>query len=67
MTENQLLIGVIERFVDTIEATGGIERDHKGYEVPHADPDWIDLGEAYIFACDVIGREPVRYDQQAFV
>lgn len=43
--------------IDTINATGGIGRDLK----PAADPTWIDLGLAYIQACEELGVEP-KYD-----
>jgi hypothetical protein len=42
----------------TVDATGGIERDHKNYPRPVADPDWVDLGEVYLSACALIGRAP---------
>lgn len=43
--------------VDTIDATGGIKRDRKGYTVPVCAEEWIDLGEAYELACVALGRE----------
>lgn len=47
----------LQEFIDAIEATGGVRATPKGY-VPVADEDWIDLGEAYMSACEAIGREP---------
>ncbi len=38
-------------FIETIEATGGVNRDLS----PVADPEWQDLGEAYAQACSVLG------------
>jgi len=38
-------------FIETIEATGGVNRDLS----PVADPEWQDLGEAYAEACSVLG------------
>lgn len=37
-------------FVNAIDATGGVEKDEQGFMVPVADPEWIDLGEAYLEA-----------------
>lgn len=50
----------LEQFIETIEYVGGITRDHKGYPRPVGDPSWIDLGEAYLNACDALEREPVE-------
>ena len=36
-----------EDFCACIDSTGGLTTDPEGYRVPNADPDWIDLGEAY--------------------
>ena len=44
-------------FVRTIEAAGGIHAHSRGYFTPVGDPDWIDLGEAYVEACAVLGRQ----------
>lgn len=44
-----------QQLVDTIDATGGI------YErtcAPLADPEWVDLGVAYLQACGELGVEP---------
>jgi len=38
-------------FIETIEATGGVNRDLS----PVGDPEWQDLGEAYAEACSVLG------------
>ena len=46
-----------EMLVDTIEATGGVFPFALRY-APVGDPDWIDIGWAYIKACDELGREP---------
>jgi hypothetical protein len=45
-------------FVDAINATGGVTRDEKGYHAPAADPEWIDLGSAYLYACRALGVSP---------
>jgi hypothetical protein len=55
---NDKLRAAIEKFIDTIEATGGVFKDRKGYHIPIGDQEWLDLGEAYVAACEAIGREP---------
>jgi hypothetical protein len=64
----------LEAFIGTIEATGGCIRPGGGaggppgdaiidFEddrpVPAGDEDWLDLADAYLLACRVLGREPV--------
>lgn len=44
----------LKEFVDTIDATGGVTQDDHGYTVPVADPEWIDLGEAYLKAREAL-------------
>ena len=53
------LLDALHAFLDTIEATGGCGVDDGGFVVPQADPDWIDLGAAYVKACGALGREPM--------
>lgn len=48
--------------VDTIDATGGVKKDDKGYIVPVCAEEWIDLGEAYELACVALGRK-VKVEQ----
>lgn len=45
-------------FCTTIEATGGVQVDRSGFAAPKGDPEWIDLGEAYLAACELLGRRP---------
>jgi hypothetical protein len=52
------LRAVLSEFVGDIDNTGGIQRDRHGWPAPVADPDWIDLGETYLKACNVLGVEP---------
>lgn len=74
MTHEEIMVAVkasaerkVERaalaaFVDTIEATGGVnlqDFERSGLHAPEADPEWVDLGEAYIEACRVLGRVPL--------
>lgn len=49
---------------ETIEITGGCVLVDGCY-VPSIDPDWVDLGCAYISACKAIGRTPVVSSEDA--
>lgn len=51
-------------FVECIETTGGIVNGGKGYMVPVADREWVDLGAAYLVACDALNIEPVVLDEE---
>lgn len=44
--------------IDLVNATGGCIKDAKGFVVPKCDEDWIDLGEAYVKACEALGEKP---------
>lgn len=48
----------LDAFVDAIDATGGVVKTRSGHYAPVADEDWIDLGEAYMDACEVLDIEP---------
>jgi hypothetical protein len=48
-----------ELLVATIEATGGLRQFRDGTVAPQGDPEWIDLGEAYLLACAELQRLPV--------
>ncbi len=49
----------LSAFVDTVEATGGVETHRNGLRSPAADVEWLDLGEAYVIACEALGRVPL--------
>lgn len=49
----------LREFVDTINATGGIVEGADGLAAPAADPEWCDLGEAYLKACSALGVDPI--------
>ena len=49
---------VLDAFIETIEATGGCIRNEGGLVAPAGDPDWTDLGDAYIRACTATGLAP---------
>ena len=48
----------VSGFFDAIELTGGVTKEKKGWYVPLADREWIDLGEAYVDACAAFDWEP---------
>lgn len=58
-------VAALDGFVRTIEATGGVVRLPSGHHVPRIDPDWVDLGEAYLMACAAIGRQPMVKHSEA--
>jgi len=53
-------------FVSAISVTGGVKTDRNGYRVPVCDPEWVDLGEAYVKACDALGVEPKVSDEEDY-
>jgi len=57
-TENDKLRQVVDKFIQTVESTGGVKKHSNGYYEPEADPDWIDIGDCYVEACAAIGRTP---------
>ena len=50
-------------FFEAIEATGGVMQQRLGSFVPAAEPDWINLGNAYVDACIPFGREPLIVEE----
>jgi hypothetical protein len=57
-TSSDPKIQALLTFIDTIEVTGGIREQGDGMVVPIADEDWIDLGEAYLQACNALDHPP---------
>jgi hypothetical protein len=49
---------VLTDLIDVIDATGGIYRDRDHNACPVGDPEWTDLGDVYLRACRLLGREP---------
>jgi len=43
--------------MNTIDITGGVIIDEKGYAVPKIDPDWVDLGMVYEKAKAALGLD----------
>ncbi|HSZ54652.1 MAG TPA: hypothetical protein VK797_03270 [Tepidisphaeraceae bacterium] len=50
---------ILLQLVRTVDATGGVVRHEDGCYSPVADPEWIDLGDAYAEACAFLGHEIV--------
>lgn len=48
-------IDALTLLVATVNQTGGMLH---GEDAPAGDPDWVDLGTAYLLACEALGREP---------
>jgi hypothetical protein len=58
-TGNNRLDNALTQFFDTIESTGGVTKSAKGLYEPGGDPDWVDLGEAYVNLAEAVGHTPV--------
>ena len=56
--QGDLLRAALWNLISTVEATGGVAEDQYGNTAPQADPDWLDLGEAYLAACTAVDHEP---------
>ena len=52
------LAAALMTFCNRIDATGGVLEYADGAVGPTADPGWTDLGDSYLEACRVLGREP---------
>jgi hypothetical protein len=48
----------LRAFMSCIDVTGGLQDD----DCPVIDPEWLDLGDAYLLACKTLGVEP-KYEQ----
>ena len=48
----------LRSLIDTVNVTGGVIRDAEGFVSPAVDPEWTDLGSAYIEACEALGEDP---------
>jgi len=62
LPERNKFMKVIENFILTVEATGGVFCNRKGLYEPVGDREWIDLGDVYVEACRAIGHEPMIVD-----
>lgn len=59
LLESRKLQRALTSMVECVSSTGGVRRCQDGRVSPVADEDWLDLGEAYLEACEVLGVEPV--------
>jgi hypothetical protein len=48
----------LDDFIETIEAVGGCLLNEAGVLAPIGEPEWTDLADAYVRACNAIGRIP---------
>jgi len=57
--EEQLAItrDALAAFCYTVETLGGVFMDADDWPRPVGDPDWADLGRAYVDGCKVLGWE----------
>jgi len=58
MPDNDKISKALMSFVSTVESTGGVVQREDGLHYPVADEEWIDVGEAYLEACEALGRDP---------
>lgn len=60
--------GALRDFIRAVDETGGVRLYRKtGLYAPVTVPDWVDLGEAYISACTVLGWPPEVRDDETSV
>lgn len=57
---------VSEMLIDTVNATGGIAYGGDGNPYPLGDPDWIDLADVYLAACQEAGVAPKVVEDELF-
>lgn len=67
MAKKPTIQKALEEFVSAIDAVGGVCVDPKGYTVPVGDTDWVDLGEAYLSACNALDRNPKIVEHPEYV
>jgi hypothetical protein len=61
----KLLLAAVVDLIETIDSTGGVFRDKKGYLCPVVDAEWIDLAGVYRDCCTAAGiamKEGVNED-----
>ena len=49
-------VGTLKGFINTVAATGGLDENDN----PVGDPEWVDLGDAYVEACSRVRALPLR-------
>jgi hypothetical protein len=52
------MAAALKALVDAINATGGLVSSGPVSVAPAADPEWVDLGDAYLLACEALGVTP---------
>ena len=57
--------GGLHLLVSTVEAAGGLIKPAEGALFPKGDPDWLDLADAYLAACEDLGIEPKIMKEEA--
>jgi hypothetical protein len=57
---NELAMEACRRLTSTIESTGGVIQYPSGLCAPTEDPEWIDLGDAYMTAKQALGETVER-------
>lgn len=48
---------VLRDFVSCVDVSGGVKTDRKGYTVPVADEEWVDLGQCYLDAVATLAHQ----------
>lgn len=48
----------LKLFCEDIDSTGGVTMNAKGFYSPLGDPDWLNLADSYMKACQALGRKP---------
>jgi hypothetical protein len=57
------LKGALKMFVEDIDCTGGIIMHEGRVDGCQADPEWQDLAETYVHACEVLWRPPLIHEE----
>lgn len=54
----------LQRLVKTVNDTGGLVKHADGTLGCVGDPDWLDLADAYVAACEALGLAPVMHEPE---
>ena len=52
------VVEALQALVDTVNATGGVTTGSNGRVMTIGDPEWLDLADAYVMACEALGVKP---------
>lgn len=58
-TSSQKLLAMLQSFFYDIESTGGVYVKDGAAAGCAASPDWLDLSQSYVVACEALGRKPL--------